>query len=305
MRALVFLVASPTCVAGIAAAPRLLTARNVRAMPKGLLQPFQMRTLMRRVGTARQPRLPREAGVSLRTVGCTWRHEGRSGRVGWCVSVFRLAGVRTVAALACWGGMFFAPTVLGELAAEGSVLRVQLDRDAPLEKLVTKRVSAEDCGAPTACSRLLLVDGQRRVALSTIRQRGEPSNYRWRIASVRPVDLTGDGIRDVMWKQETVGATASSPVLFAVSRWNGRRAEKVFTLRIRRRPAAGYYASIPLSVRIKRNAGARELWTTEGLYRAGDGDCCPSALRHRRYRWNGRRIALVPGSTRVVPTSTS
>jgi hypothetical protein len=46
MRALVFLVASPTCVAGIAAAPRLLTARNFRAMPKGLLEPLQVRTLV-------------------------------------------------------------------------------------------------------------------------------------------------------------------------------------------------------------------------------------------------------------------
>jgi hypothetical protein len=211
--------------------------------------------------------------------------------------------VRLIGALACSAAVCLAPAVSANLAAHGSALRVQLDRDPSLEALVTETVTAQQCGAPSACSRLVLVDGQRRVALSTIRQRGEPSSYTWRVASVRAIDLTRDGVRDVVWKQNTVGPTASSPVLFAVSRWNGRIAHRVFTLQTRRRPARGYEASLPLSVRIKRDRKKRrELWTTEALYRSPDGDCCPSAVRHRRYRWNGRRIALVPGSTRVVRT---
>lgn len=214
-----------------------------------------------------------------------------------------MRAVRTIGALACCTGALLAPVAWAGVAVHDSTLRVQLDRDRPLETLRAQRISAQQCRAPSACSRLLLVDGRRRVALSTFRQRGRPSSYKWRIASVRAVDLTGDGVRDVMWKQETVGATASSPVLVAVSRWTGRAARRIFTLKVRRHSAPGYEIALPLSVRVKRDRpGRRELWTTEGLYRVGDGDCCPSALRHRRYRWNGRRLALVPGSTRVSPT---
>jgi hypothetical protein len=188
--------------------------------------------------------------------------------------------------------------------ARTPIRMVQLDTDAALESLRIERGSTRDCRGPEPCSRLALDDGTRTVALSTFRQRGRPSTYLWSIEHLRVLDLTGDGPREVFWNQETTGGTGSSPRLFAVDRWDGHRAKRIFTLTGSTRGAGGFAYSLPYDVKVAREpGGVRELATTEALYSSDRPGCCPNALRHRRYRWNGRRIALVAGSSRLTPAS--
>ncbi|MDQ3742102.1 MAG: hypothetical protein M3389_14270, partial [Actinomycetota bacterium] len=45
--------------------------------------------------------------------------------------------------------------------------------------------------------------------------------------------------------------------------------------------------------------GLRELVLRELLYERGDGTCCPTFVRTQRFRWDGDRMARVPGSVRT------
>jgi hypothetical protein len=197
------------------------------------------------------------------------------------------------------------PVVLAVMAvacaeARPTMSSAQLDSDAALESVSVERGSARDCGGSESCSRVVLIDGSREVALSSFRQRGEPSNFLWSVEHLRTLDLTGDRAREIFWKQVTSGGTASSPLLFAVERWDGRRASRIFTLRITH-AASGFAYSMPYEAKvIPPRGGLRELATTEGLYDKNRATCCPNAVRHRRYRWNGRRMALVAGSTHLT-----
>jgi hypothetical protein len=98
--------------------------------------------------------------------------------------------------------------------------------------------------------------------------------------------------------------TGSSPRRFAVDRWEGHRAKRIFTLTSSTRGAGGFAYSQPYAVKVVREPGGiHELATTEAVYGSDRPGCCPNVLRHRRYRWNGRRIALVAGSSRLTPAT--
>jgi hypothetical protein len=58
-----------------------------------------------------------------------------------------------------------------------------------------------------------------------------------------------------------------------------------------------------VSSRIVRGSGSNlpEIETRESLLDDDDSNCCPSAYRVGRHRWNGKRIAPVPGSSRIEP----
>jgi hypothetical protein len=67
--------------------------------------------------------------------------------------------------------------------------------------------------------------------------------------------------------------------------------------------SSGYAYVVFVTWRIVRpdGAGLPEIETSESLHRRNDASCCPSAYRVIRHRWNGNRIASVPGSTRIEP----
>jgi hypothetical protein len=178
------------------------------------------------------------------------------------------------------------------------VFDVQLDQDEQQERAVIQK---SECRVyPLGCSRLVVRDGKRRAVLTPFTQRPRLP-YGWRVKTVRFPDLTGDGRPEVLWSLQTAGATVSSPSLRGVDQWNGRRATRLFKFTTGREPPAGYIAVVFVKSKVLAGAGGSppEIETRELLLRRGDGNCCPSAQRVIRHRWNGKRIAPVPGSTRV------
>jgi hypothetical protein len=98
--------------------------------------------------------------------------------------------------------------------------------------------------------------------------------YGWHVRTVRFSDLTGDG----------------------------RRASRIFKYTSRRQPPAGYAAVVFVKSRVViSGSGLPQIETREFLLDNHDANCCPSAYRVTRHRWNGERIAPVPGSTRIEP----
>lgn len=189
------------------------------------------------------------------------------------------------------------PTV--EAAARAKVFRAQLDTDPALERVIRQRRSCRQV-SPYRCSRLVLRDGRRRVRLTSYRQTDYP--YGWQARRLRFRDLTGDGVAEIVWELWTSGGTGSSPWRKGVHRWTGRRARLIFSFRNARRVPRGYSYSAFASARIlrARDGGLPVIRTKEALNRASDGTCCPSAYRIMRHRWNGRMIAKIKGSTRIV-----
>jgi hypothetical protein len=49
--------------------------------------------------------------------------------------------------------------------------------------------------------------------------------------------------------------------------------------------------------RVELNPDLELLFTLEGVYEAGDAECCPSKLREVAYGWNGERFAVVSDQT--------
>jgi hypothetical protein len=196
--------------------------------------------------------------------------------------------------------MLGAVAPAGQAHASDKVFRAQLDGDAPLEQL---RTQVRRCGQPFPCSRLVLRDGRRRIVLTPFRQKRRFLNG-WEVRRLRLVDFTGDGIKEIAYELHTAGGTASSPARFAVARWDGTKASGIFRFESgRQRPEPGYEYSLLLKTTIIRPAGGlTEIETKDGLYHADDGTCCPSAVRTMRWRWDGTRIALVPGSKRIDET---
>jgi hypothetical protein len=179
--------------------------------------------------------------------------------------------------------------------ARDKVFRTQLDGDTPREQL---RTQVRRCGQPSACSRLVLRDGSRRRALTPFLQ--PRLSYGWTVRRMRLVDFTGDGIREIAYELVTVAGTGSSPTLFGISQWDGRNARRIFEFRNCREPDPGYANVISIVTRIVTGvSGLPEIETRESLHRETDATCCPSAFRITRHRWDGTRIAPVPGSARV------
>jgi hypothetical protein len=175
------------------------------------------------------------------------------------------------------------------------VFRAQLDGDAAPEQV---RTQFRRCGQPAACSRLVVRDGSQRRALTPLRQ--SRASYGWTVDRTRLLDFTGDGIRDIAYELETVAGTGSSPTLFGVSQWNGEQARRIFEFRNGREPEPGFaYVISVVTIIVSRTGGLPELETRESLHRATDANCCPSAYRITRHRWDGTRISPVPGSVRV------
>jgi hypothetical protein len=153
------------------------------------------------------------------------------------------------------------------------------------------------------CSRLLLQDGMREAVLTPFTQRPRYP-YGWRVRRVRFPDLTGDGRAEVLWALETAGGTVSSPSLRGVHQWDGRRASRIFRFSNGRKRLPGDYIGVVfVKSRVVPRPGDElpEIETREFLLDQGDPNCCPSAVRVSRHRWNGKRIAPVPGSTRIEP----
>lgn len=185
--------------------------------------------------------------------------------------------------------------------AHGRVFRVQLDGDKPRERVLLQKKRCPKVSS-LRCSRLALRDGRRKAALTRFTQRPR-FPYGWQVRRVRFVDFTGDGRAEVAWALDTSGATVSSPSLKGVHHWNGRRASRIFRFPNARKPPRGYAYVVYVTWRIVRSAGGGlpEIETRESLHRRDDPNCCPSAYRLIRHRWNGDRIAPVPGSTRIEP----
>ena len=191
--------------------------------------------------------------------------------------------------------------VAGPAAGRDRAFRIQLDRDRPRERLL---IQERPCKVYVGgCSRLILRDGRREAVLTPFTQRPRYP-YGWRVRSVRFPDLTGDGRPEILWSLATAGGTVSSPSLRGVDQWNGRRASRIFKFTSRRKPPANYIGVVFVKSRVVRGSGSDlpELETREFLLDRNDPNCCPSAYRLIRHRWNGQRIAPVPGSTRIEPT---
>jgi hypothetical protein len=179
--------------------------------------------------------------------------------------------------------------------ARDKVFRAQLDSDAPREQL---RTEVRRCGQPFACSRLVVRDGSRRQALTAFRQTSLP--YGWSVGRARLIDFTGDGVPEIAYELGTVGGTVSSPTMFGVSQWTGTSARRIFDFRNGRDPEPGYAYVVFVVTRIVTGTGGLpEIETRESLHRTTDANCCPSAFRITRHRWDGTRIAPVPGSVRI------
>lgn len=178
--------------------------------------------------------------------------------------------------------------------------RSQLDRDAPLEVVRAEKRGPRACRQPRPCSRVVLQDGKRKRALSSFGQGSPNRTFAWSVASLQTVDLTGDGIAEVVYTLRTVGGTGSSPTLMAVVSWDGRRARKLFLLENGRAPEPGWKYVITARGTITSGAdGFPEIETSEGMYTETDATCCPSAIRRQRWRWNGTVIAPVAGTKEI------
>jgi hypothetical protein len=185
--------------------------------------------------------------------------------------------------------------------AHGRVFRVQLDGDKPRERVLLQKTRCPKVSLH-GCSRLAVRDGSRKAALTSFTQRPR-FPYGWRVRRVRLLDFTGDGWSEVAWALETSRGTVSSPSLKGVHHWNGRHASRIFRFPNARKPPRGYAYAVFATWRILRPAGGGlpEIETSESLHRRDDPNCCPSAYRLIRHRWNGDRIAPVPGSMRIEP----
>jgi hypothetical protein len=201
------------------------------------------------------------------------------------------------------GFSLIAVAVLLPLPADafGRVFRVQLDRDTSRERVLLQKTRCRRVSSH-GCSRLAVRDGRRNAVLTRFTQRPR-FPYGWRVSRVRFLDFTGDGASEIVWALHTSGGTVSSPSLKGVHHWNGRRASRIFRFSNARKPPRGYAYVVFVTWRIVRPAGGGlpEIETTESLHRRDDANCCPSAYRVIRHRWNGNRIAPVPGSTRIEP----
>jgi len=187
-------------------------------------------------------------------------------------------------------------------SARAKVFRVQLDADKPREQV---RIEPRRCEQPYPCSRVVVRDGQRRVALTKLTQ--PKDGYGWDVARVRVRDLTGDGRREIIWELDTAGATVSSPTLVGVDQWDGRRASRIFTFtNVGAMAEPGYSDVVTAQVKIVAGTTALpEIETTESLHGRDDPNCCPSARRKRRHRWDGRHISPLPETKRIEDEPTT
>jgi hypothetical protein len=206
-------------------------------------------------------------------------------------------------------GLILAAVALGAagtaVADRTVAKRGQLDGDARLERVERRFV---DCprgtNAPQArdqCGYVAIVDRGRTHRLTRTTQRPK-TDYGWTpLGPVRLRDLTGDGRSEVLWQLSTAGGTGSSPRRYGVHRWTGRRAVRIFVRNDRRASRGRYALPVRLDV-LPLRRGLRELRLRDLLYRRNDSTCCPSFVRTSRYRWDGERMRLVRGSTRVRRT---
>jgi hypothetical protein len=184
--------------------------------------------------------------------------------------------------------------------AQARVHQVQLDHDAPLERVGVQRVHCRDF---FPCSRLVLRDGGVRRNLTGISQRPRYP-FHWSVEKVRFVDFTGDGIPEIAWQLETAGGTVSSPSLKGVDGWDGAHVSHLFRFANAGKPPRGYAYVVFVTWKIVPGGagGLPEIETKESLNHRNDANCCPSAYRVTRHRWDGQRIAPVPGSSHIVPS---
>lgn len=189
----------------------------------------------------------------------------------------------------------------GPAAGRDRAFIIQLDRDRPRERVLSQK---RQCKVYVGgCSRLVVRDGKREAVITPFTQRPR-FPYGWRVRHVSFPDLTGDGRAEILWSLATAGGTVSSPSLRGVDQWNGRRASRIFKFTSRRGPPPNYSYVVFVKSRIVRGSGSDlpEIETREFLLDRDDSNCCPSAYRLLRHRWNGKRIAPVPGSRRIEPT---
>lgn len=208
-----------------------------------------------------------------------------------------VADMRTLIGVGTCGAAIVALALVGAADARTVTKRVQLDRDAPLERVVREYV---DCPAglnvpqePEACGTIRIVDGSRSQRITALDQRPR-FDFGWYPSFPRFADLTGDGRPEIIWSLSTSGGTGSSPGAIGVHRWNGRVAKRIFY----RSPTGGRTQNSRLRILPKRR-GRRELLLVESVRSSGDATCCPTFRRTRRYRYNGRRMAPVKGSTHL------
>lgn len=179
-------------------------------------------------------------------------------------------------------------------AAVPSVVTAQLDGDSALERV--ERVETAASQAETSgCSHLRIVDGdrtQRLTATST-----SASSYCLIVQKLSVHDLTGDSRAEVVWETNISGGRAIS---IGAHSWDGRSARRIFSANPGKIGRKGRFSFLPQVFVLPPRRGLRELKVRDGVHEADDALCCPTFRRTRRFRWNGRMMALVAGSTNYV-----
>lgn len=145
----------------------------------------------------------------------------------------------------------------------------------------------------SGCTHLRIVDGTRTQRLTP--PTASYSSYCLYVMQLSVRDLTGDGRADVVWTTNITGGRASR---IGVHTRNGRSARRIFT-EIPGEIGGGRFSFLPTATVVPPRRGLRELRVRDAVYEACDALCCPTFIRTRRFRWNGRLLALVPGSTNL------
>lgn len=223
----------------------------------------------------------------LLTVGASSRDMRGSGDGAASNATKVFAATLMVVAWAICSPEMSASAVPGTVTA-------QLDGDSPLEQVERVETEASEAEASSGCSYLRIVDGARTQRLTP--SKGSYSPYCLVVQKVSVRDLTGDGRAEVTWATNISGGRA---IRIGTHAWNGRSARRIFS----ENPGnigGGRFSFLPEAFITAPRRGLREIKIRDGIHEPGDALCCPSFRRTRRFRWNGRRMGLVPGSTKYV-----
>ena len=168
-------------------------------------------------------------------------------------------------------------------------ISAQLDGDRALERV--EKVETDGI-APAAdgCSYVQIVDGSRDKASHVFRQRRRA--LRLRAGAFREGHDRGWACRGGL--DDEYQRWPRHP------NWGAHVGRAFSTSDIQRDSGIDRRRSVlllPQATVLAARRGLRELKIGDGVHEADDALCCPSFYRTRRFRWNGRRLALVPGST--------
>lgn len=178
------------------------------------------------------------------------------------------------------------------MAGQRVVFSDQFDADPGTEAALVQSRPCE--GGTATCRRIAVRDGARVVPVTTYTMTGYGYGA---TATVRGVDLVGDGSTQLLIRKDTVRGTGSSPAEITVVRWTGSRARVMLRLaKTTRGLPAGYAFVSGIDARVL--SGPRLLLTREALNTSADPTCCASGVRVRTWKARGDRLVLVSSRVR-------